>query len=493
MPCRAPRDVGPGRILTSKTPDTPARVGLFNEIASFVYERIATASDHGSTQDDDGPAAKRRRVDIAQVQPSQQTQSNGSTAGGGVSLDAAISEQVLLEVKDISASAPQRKKYDVCFTKNFLYASVSGSSTPVQGIVYPWKEIGTLRSLSSLCLCWAIADFGDFHRRTEHIFYLPVPEKSTVQHNYVVLPRNSYLPTRTAKPAAGAAPTSPTALEPFVFTVPGAAPKPGSIGGASAKTAEAVSDSYSTLFHWALATSLKSAGNHSCSIVASDPKLFHSVTRQAHRPTEKAVHVKAFRGSKDGYLFFLPTGILWGFKKPIVFLPLDRIVALSFTSVLARTFNIVVELDVDESGNVEKEIEFGMLDKEDFEGINANYVQRHGLADKSMAEKRKAKRELAENNKTTGGEDDADGTGEGEAENAQTAGMTELEKAQWEAEQRLQDEEDEDEEDYDPGSEGESEGSGTSSEEEDDDEDAEGGEDDDDDENDLDGEGMDED
>ncbi|KAK4663835.1 uncharacterized protein QC763_502380 [Podospora pseudopauciseta] len=448
--------------------DTPARVGLFNEIASFVYERIATASDHGSTQDDDGPAAKRRRVDIAQVQPSQQTLSNGSTAGGGVSLDAATSEQVLLEVKDISASAPQRKKYDVCFTKNFLYARVSGSSTPVQGIVYPWKEI-------------------------EHIFYLPVPEKSTVQHNYVVLPRNSYLPTRTAKPAAGAAPTSPTALEPFVFTVPGAAPKPGSIGGASAKTAEAVSDSYSTLFHWALATSLKSAGNHSCSIVASDPKLFHSVTRQAHRPTEKAVHVKAFRGSKDGYLFFLPTGILWGFKKPIVFLPLDRIAALSFTSVLARTFNIVVELDVDESGNVEKEIEFGMLDKEDFEGINANYVQRHGLADKSMAEKRKAKRELAENNKTTGGEDDANGTGEGEAENAQTAGMTELEKAQWEAEQQLQDEEDEDEEDYDPGSEGESEGSGTSSEEEDDDEDAEGGEDDDDDENDLDGEGMDED
>ncbi|KAK0672153.1 hypothetical protein QBC41DRAFT_314296 [Cercophora samala] len=449
-----------------KAADTPARVGLFNDIASFVYERIATASNHGSTQDD-GPAAKRRRVDIAQVQPSQQTQSNGSAAGAAVSVDAAASEQVLLEIKDISASAPQRKKYDVCFTKNFLYASLSGSSTPVQGIVYPWKEI-------------------------EHIFYLPVPEKSTVQHNYVVLPRSSYLPTRTAKPAAGAAPASPSALEPFVFTVPGAAPKPGSIGGASAKTAEAVSDSYSTLFHWALATSLKSAGNHSCSIVASDPKLFHSVTRQAHRPTEKAVHVKAFRGSKDGYLFFLPTGILWGFKKPIVFLPLDRIVALSFTSVLARTFNIVVELDMDETGNVEKEIEFGMLDKEDFEGINANYVQRHGLADKSMAEKRKAKRELAENNKNTG-DDDANGTGEGEVDKEQTAGMTQLEKAQWEAEQQLQDEEDEDEEDYDPGSEGESEGSGTSSEEEDDDDDddADGGEDDD--EDDLDGEGMDED
>ncbi|KAK0705750.1 hypothetical protein B0T21DRAFT_299124 [Apiosordaria backusii] len=447
-----------------KAADTPARVGLFNDIASFVYERIATSSGHAPTQDD-GPAAKRRRVDIAQVQSSQQTQSNGNAAGGGVSVGAAASEQVLLEIKDISVTVPQRKKYDVCFTKNFLYAKLSGSSAPVQGIVYPWKEI-------------------------EHIFYLPIPEKSAVQHNYVILPRNSYLPTRTAKPAAGAVPANPGALEPLVFSVPAAAPKPGSIGGASAKTAEAVSDSYSTLFHWALATSLKSAGNHSCSIVASDPKLFHSVARQAYRPTEKAVHVKAFRGSKDGYLFFLPTGILWGFKKPIVFLPLDRIAALSFTSVLARTFNIVIELDVDESGSVEKEIEFGMLDKEDFEGINANYVQRHGLADKSMAEKRKAKRELAENNKTTG-EEDTNGAEEGEAENDQTAGMTALEKAQWEAEQRLQDEEDEEEEDYDPGSEGESEGSGTSSEEEDGD-DAEGGEDDED-EDDLDGDGMDED
>ncbi|KAK4195540.1 hypothetical protein QBC40DRAFT_19633 [Triangularia verruculosa] len=449
-----------------KAADTPARVGLFNDIATFVYERIATASDHTSTQDD-GPVAKRRRVDIAHVQPSQQTQSNGNSASRGVSIDAAASEQVLLEIKDISVSVPQRKKYDLCFTKNFLYAKLSGTSAPVQGIVYPWKDI-------------------------EHIFYLPVPEKSAVQHNYVVLPRDSYLPTRTGKPAAGTAPANPGALEPLVFTVPGTAPKPGSIGGASAKTAEAVSDSYSTLFHWALATSLKSAGNHACSIVSSDPKLFHSVTKQAHRPQEKAVHVKAFRGSKDGYLFFLPTGILWGFKKPIVFLPLDRIAALSFTSVLARTFNIVVELDVDESGSVEKEIEFGMLDKEDFEGINADYVQRHGLADRSMAEKRKAKRELAENNKNAG-RDDTNGAEEGADENPQTAGMTQLEKAQWEAEQRLQDEEDEEEEDYDPGSEGESEGSGSSSEEEDDNEDGEGGGDDDDDDDDLDGQGMDED
>jgi hypothetical protein len=50
----------------------------------------------------------------------------------------------LLEIKDISVSVPQRKKYDLCFTKNFLYARLGGSGGPVQGIVYAWKDIGSM-------------------------------------------------------------------------------------------------------------------------------------------------------------------------------------------------------------------------------------------------------------------------------------------------------------------------------------------------------------
>ncbi|KAK4160253.1 putative chaperone protein [Cladorrhinum sp. PSN259] len=445
--------------------DTPARIDLFNQIANFVYERVSSSSN----EIQDGPASKRRRVDIDQSTPAQ-TQSNGHAASSGtVSTGNAASEQVLLEVKDISVAAPQRKKYSICFTQNFLYASASGS--PVEGIIYQWKDI-------------------------EHVLYLPVPEKSQVQHNYIIFPRDSYLPTTKA------AATSSTP-EPLVFTVPATAPKPGSITGPSSSNAEAVSDSFSTLFHWALTTSLRSAGNQT-SIITSDPKLFHSVARQSYRPTEKAVHVKAFRGSKDGYLFFLPTGILWGFKKPILFLPLDRIVALSYTSVLQRTFNIVVELDVNEGEGYEKEIEFGMLDQEDYGGIDENYVRRHGLADRSMAEQRKAKRQLAENGKKGAGAGagaGADGEGEtnGDAETKEdNGGMTELEKAQFEEEQRLQDEEDELEEDYDPGSDDNSDGSVGSSGEDDDDDDQDGEGDDDDDgeddeEDDGEGEGMDED
>lgn len=215
-----------------------------------------------------------------------------------------------------------------------------------------------------------------------------------------------------------------------------------------------------------MATRLKAVGKNSFKIMQADPKLFASEQKQPHRPGEKAVFVKAFRGSKDGYLFFLPNGILWGFKKPLLFLPHERLAAVSYTSVLQRTFNLSVEVDTSstEGGAVEEsseEFEFSMLDQQDFDGIS-EYVKRYGLADKSMAEQRKAKLHNVNAVK------DEDGNVIGNAE----AG--ELEKAAAEAEQAAMDEEDEDEEDYDPGSEGESEGSGTSSEEESGDEDGGG-------------------
>lgn len=217
-------------------------------------------------------------------------------------------------------------------------------------------------------------------------------------------------------------------------------------------------------------------------IIESDPKHFASVIKEAHRPNEKAVFVKGFRGSKDGYLFFLSTGILWGFKKPLLFLPKERIAAVSYLSVLQRTFNLSVEVygsgdsGVGDDENKE-EFEFAMLDQEDFAGIDT-YIKRHGLMDTSMAEQRRAKR-LGIN--VVKGED-------GKKVDVGDAG--ELAKAEAE----LEDEEDEEEEDYDPGSDGESEGSGSSSD--DDDEDgsgAEGGEDDDDEENDDDEDGENED
>lgn len=282
-----------------------------------------------------------------------------------------------------------------------------------------------------------------------------MPEKAQVQHNYVLFPRGTCLPSKT----------NPPTIEPLVFTVPATAPKQGTIGGPEAGAAAAVSDNYKSLFHWAFGRYLKPAGNN-VDITSADPNKFQSMVRQPHRPNEKAVHVKAFRGSKDAYLFFLENGIFWGFKKPLMFIPLNRIAATSYTNILQRTFNIVTEVFAGE-GDATEELEFSMLDQEDYGGID-EYIKRNRLQDRSMAEQRKAKLELAENRgpKKNAEENGAAAEGEAGQEN-----MSELQKAQLEAEQELQDEEDEDEEDYDPGSDADSDGSGDSSDDDDDDDD----------------------
>lgn len=226
-------------------------------------------------------------------------------------------------------------------------------------------------------------------------------------------------------------------------------------------------------------------------VIRPDDREFVSATPEAHRKGEKAYHVKAHRGSKDGtpphstdlrerkllisvwcvgYLFFLSTGILFGFKKPLVFFSFDNIESVSYTSVLQRTFNLNITTRVDEEQEPQ-EFEFSMIDQADYAGIDA-YIKNHQLQDASLAEARRAKKYNVNSGKAAGADGEQNGEGatavDGEEEES------ELQKAQRE----LEDQEDEDEEDYDPGSEGDSEGSGSSSEEEDEDEDG-GGDDED--------------
>lgn len=402
--------------------DSPERVALFNEIAKHVHYQI---------QVNGGPALKRRKVDA----PQSTIIVNGAQRMPAVSGNAG-DEPILLYIKEISVSVPQRKKFELCLTQNFVYARAPGTTAPIPQITYAWQDI-------------------------EYIFYLPVPDKTQIHFNYVLFPKGTSLPSKS----------NPPVVEPLVFTVPATAPKEGVIGGSEAAAgAAAVSDTFKSLLHWAIERRLRAAGN-AIDIVSASPSKFHSVVRQPQRPNEKAVHVSGFRGSKDGYLFFLENGILWGFKKPLIFIPLNRIAAISYTNILQITFNMVVEAF---SGGDEpnEELEFGMLDQQDYGGID-DYIKRNGLQDRSMAEQRKAKLQLAENRTSKKG---ADGKEPGD-DAAGGDGHTELEKAHFEVEQQLQDDEDEDEEDYDPGSD-ESDGSGDSSEDgegdDDDDEDGEG-------------------
>lgn len=221
-----------------------------------------------------------------------------------------------------------------------------------------------------------------------------------------------------------------------------------------------------------------SLAHHHKSVILPDEAEFASAIPQPHRKGEKAFHVKAFRGSKEGYLYFLPIGIVFGFKKPLLLIQFQRVDSISYTSVLQRTFNIVVatsdqspgrEAGEDpEAGQKRDEFEFSMVDQADFAGIDA-WVKKHGLNDLSMAEQRRAKltnlfagpRGDGVNIKA-GGEEIKPGSMADQKRKADRYEPGELERA---ARQVEQDEEDEEEEDYDPGSEGESEGEGGSSEE----------------------------
>ncbi|ORY82139.1 hypothetical protein BCR37DRAFT_39375 [Protomyces lactucae-debilis] len=118
-----------------------------------------------------------------------------------------------------------------------------------------------------------------------------------------------------------------------------------------------------------------------------EPRLedFTSAIPQPHRKQEKAVHAVAHRGSKEGFLFFLEVGILYGFKRPILLIPLADIETITYSDILQRTFNLTVELH----GEDEDSVEFSMIDIANHERVD-HYIRKYKLQDASMSESRRA-------------------------------------------------------------------------------------------------------
>ena len=306
----------------------------------------------------------------------------------------------------MSFSVPQRKKLNLSINKT--------ASAGLRAI----DKSGT-------------TEFGVNWDCVRDVVCLPVPEKAQAQYNFCVLSATADGP----------------ATDQIVWTVPETAPKDGTFVGS---TISHPGQTYRALLITLLNESLKPYNKR---VVEPDKQEFASQVVQAHRKGELAYHIKAFRGSKDGFLFLLPNGIFWGFKKPLEFFPFDTIDSVSYTSVLQRTFNLNIAARATLDAETQ-EFEFSMIDQADFAGID-EYVKRHELQDASMAEQRRAKKLNINGLKGEEAKQQGDDQEEGE-----------LEKARKEAED-LEDEE-EDDENFDPGSEGESEGSGSSSEEDED-------------------------
>ncbi|RMY85988.1 hypothetical protein D0861_06168 [Hortaea werneckii] len=423
------------------------------EELALLFHDVAYLTQQAGRKDEDQPShAKKRKLDDGATV----AHANGTSQPAAQSVDPA-SLTTILECKDVSFQIPARKKLKLHMVRD---------SQDVRR-----QEIRLVDQKTSMLEHSLPAD------QIEHAFCLPVPEKQQRQCNFVLLPK------------PGAVSPSGAPCEQVLFSLNEIAPQE----NISAEQKVEEGDTLVSIAERDLSDML---GKYGKKITRPTEKEFASAIPQSHRKGEKAWHVKAHRGTKEGkqhqkhktpnkpspqkdqarqestplteslqtgYLWFLSTGILFGFKKPIAFFPFTSIDSISYTSVLQRTFNLVIAARddppphrTDDAEEPEaKEIEFSMLDQQDFAGID-EYVKRHGLNDASMAAQRRAKMYNVNKEKKADGEEGAEGNGTGEGEEE-----SELQKA----EQQLQDDEDEEEEDY-VASGGESEGEGESSDEE---------------------------
>ncbi|TKA48461.1 hypothetical protein B0A54_00596 [Friedmanniomyces endolithicus] len=192
----------------------------------------------------------------------------------------------------------------------------------------------------------------------DQVFCLPVPEKQQRQWNFVIFPK------------PGATTADGVACEQLVFTMSEVAVT-GATSNGQHITAQ---DTFITVTERELNALLQPQGKH---VVTPNTAEFVS-----------------------SYLFLLPNGIVSGFRKPLAFFPFATIEAISYTSVLQRTFNLVITsrepptaaaaAQEGEDESETKDVEFSMIDQADFAGIDG-YIKRHGLNDASMAGERRAK------------------------------------------------------------------------------------------------------
>ncbi|KAL1612298.1 hypothetical protein SLS60_000522 [Paraconiothyrium brasiliense] len=372
-----------------------------NPTQSTLFRDISAYILGQASQPSNKPAAKKRKLEESNGAQ------NGSVAASSLT---SAATNAWRQYPGVSFSLPQRKKYTLELVD---------------------KKDGGVRAVGAD----GSVEFSIPWRNVDQVFCLPVPEKAKRQHNFIVLPVHG----DGVNPVPDHLKSSPP--EPIVWT----------FEEATGKNIVEGEDPGPSPMAEAIHHCLIQAGTGK-TVIFPDADQFESAIPQSHRKGEKAYHVKGHRGSKEGYLFFTSAGMVWGFKKPLAFFDFASVTSVSYTNVLRNTFNLVITTQTGD-------IEFGMIDQADYNGIN-DYVQKHGLQDASMAATRRAQKL----NVNPPAEKKENGTNGGAAE--PDDGLTELQRAEQQL-QDMEDEEDEDEEDYDPGSEGESEGSGSDSEDED--------------------------
>ncbi|KAL9108623.1 MAG: hypothetical protein Q9227_006569 [Pyrenula ochraceoflavens] len=442
----APEQVLKKRVFDAIS-STPKHTALFEDIA-----RYALSLQSGSEE----PAAKKRKTeqngDTSTVNPPQGVKrpiDDTYIKKGGLMFD----------MPDISFILPVRKKLKLQVWSLGIHA----------------KDAKTDE------LQWYMD-----RERARDTFRLPLPEKAQKQSMFVILPAGAdglrKVPIVEGQSPAEAAiftlnefPSDAKAQALGKYRQPAlvnSIDKHNQIGDDIGMDYEEGRKVEATLKYW-----FTMLGDEVSELTEPFDREFTSTLPDPLRKGEKLFYVKCYRGTKDGFLWPLPNGLLFTPKKPILFFRFDDITSIHYSNIVQRTFSLNITTKVskphsngtgptggqeaEEEEEEEAEWEFSHIDQSEFAGIDA-YVKKHQLHDASLAESRRAKASRLEKRKAAAiskgtwvrGDVIIDEE-EGEEEEEE---LTELAKA----ERELQDVEDEGEEDYDPESEGESEGSGSS-------------------------------
>lgn len=242
--------------------------------------------------------------------------------------------EAILRVPELSFVTPIRKKLTLTIDSRSVAASIPGEDK--FEIQVPFSDIR----------CIAL---------------LPVPEKAAKMWNFCIFRASSD--------------------EAVVFTVPDNTPK-GTSGTAVSSPDKSTSSTYRELI-----TSVLNQCLHNIKVSEPSTQDFVSALPQPHRKQEPAVHITAHRGSKEGYLFFLAQGLVYGFKRPLLFIPLEHINSVTYNDILQRTFNLTVTVTADKS---EESHEFSMIDISEHDRVD-KYIRKYQLSDASLSESRRAK------------------------------------------------------------------------------------------------------
>ncbi|ORY05875.1 Rtt106-domain-containing protein [Basidiobolus meristosporus CBS 931.73] len=105
----------------------------------------------------------------------------------------------------------------------------------------------------------------------------------------------------------------------------------------------------------------------------------------------KRAHINCYLKSKEGHLYLLPSGLFFGFKKPLLFLPIHKIDSMNVLGITSRTFDLSITMKPSSSDDnpqdEEKGVnyEFSMIDYDEFDPI-MGYIDHQKIASKAWEE-----------------------------------------------------------------------------------------------------------